>query len=153
EARAHADAVPTPSLGLQLFSTTDPGAFVAGGSFSIPLPMFDRNQGAVARARAEARKAQLELTARSVELMSDLERANHTLAARRETLSRFVAATKDRLPKIRTMAETAYRSGQGGIVELLDALDAITETKPRELELLQLAVEAELAVRAASRGR
>jgi outer membrane protein TolC len=51
------------------------------------------------------------------------------------------------------MAEASYRSGQGGIVELLDALDAITEARLREIELVTAALDAELDVRAAAHGR
>jgi cobalt-zinc-cadmium efflux system outer membrane protein len=117
------------------------------------LPLFDRNQGAIARARATAHQAELELAATSVELAGALDQATRDLAARRDALAHFQAGAMQRLTKIREMAEAAYRSGQGGIVELLDALDAITDARLRELELRATVADAELAVRRASRGR
>jgi outer membrane protein TolC len=51
------------------------------------------------------------------------------------------------------MAEASYKNGQGGIVELLDALTAITDAKLQELELRQAVANAGLAVRRASKGR
>jgi outer membrane protein TolC len=51
------------------------------------------------------------------------------------------------------MAESAYKSGQGGIVELLDAVDAITDAKLRELELRQAVIDGELDLRRATLGR
>ncbi|HEX2691576.1 MAG TPA: hypothetical protein VHN14_33420 [Kofleriaceae bacterium] len=51
------------------------------------------------------------------------------------------------------MAEASYRAGQGSIVELLDALDAITEAQLRDIELIAATLDAELDVRAAARGR
>lgn len=152
ELRAMADAIPTPSLGLQTFGTTDPSGLVAAVGITIPLPLFDRNQGAVARARAEVRRAELTVVARQAELSGELDRATRVLAARRDALARFQADALQRLAKVRTMAETAYRSGQGGIVELLDALDAITDARLRELELRAAVAEAELDVRRAAVG-
>ena len=152
EDRARGDGLPVPSLSVQSYATSTPwGAAVTGG-ISIPLPMFDRNQGAVARARAEVVRAGLELTAREHELTADLVRASDALRARREVLAAFDDGALARLDKLRAMAETAYRSGQGGIVELLDAVEAITEARLRHVELLHAVVDAGLAVRAASTG-
>lgn len=153
EAVAHAEAVPTPSLQLQGFGTTDPQGVALTVGVSIPLPLFDRNQGAIARARAQQRAAELDRRATGDELAADLARATAVEAARCDAVARFRADAIERLPRIRTMAEAAYRSGQGGIVELLDALDAITDAHLREIELVAAALDAELDVRAAGRGR
>jgi outer membrane protein, heavy metal efflux system len=150
EDRAHADAFPVPNLDLQAYTTNDPTGIAIVAGISIPLPIFDRNQGAVARARAQAHRANLEITAQTEELAADLDRASRVLVARREALARFTGDALERLPRVRSMAESAYRAGQGGIIELLDALDAITEAKLREIELLAGVVEADLAVRAAA---
>jgi hypothetical protein len=39
------------------------------------------------------------------------------------------------LPRVRQMAEASYKNAQGGIVELLDTLDAISEAKLHDIEL------------------
>jgi cobalt-zinc-cadmium efflux system outer membrane protein len=153
EAAAHADAVPTPSLQLQGFGTTDPQGIALTVGISIPLPLFDRNQGGVARARAQQRAAELDHRATGDELTAELARATAALAARCDAVARFRAGAVERLPRVRTMAEASYKSGQGGIVELLDALDAITEARLRDIELVAAAQGAELDVRAAARGR
>jgi cobalt-zinc-cadmium efflux system outer membrane protein len=153
EAVAHAEAIPTPSLQLQGFGTTDPQGIALTVGFSIPLPVFDRNQGAVARARAQQRAAELEHSAVTAELTADLARAMALEAARCNAVTRFRADAIERLPRVRGMAEASYRSGQGSIVELLDALDAITEARLREIELVAAALGAELDVRAAAHGR
>ena len=153
EAQAHADAIPTPSLGVQTFATTDPSGLAIGAGISVPLPLFDRNQGAIARARAEQHHRELELVARSTELSLALEAAQRLLALRHDALAQFRVGALERLPRLRAMAESSYRSGQGGIVVLLDALDAITEARLREIELAAAVVDAELAVRTAALGR
>jgi cobalt-zinc-cadmium efflux system outer membrane protein len=153
EAQAKADAVPTPSLGLQAAQTLTPGGIAVGLGVSMPLPFFDRNQGAVARARAEAHRAEAELAAKQNQLSAELARAERVLAARRDTQARFQTAALQRLPKVREMAEASYRAGQGSIVELLDALSAITEARMRDIELRLAIAEAELDVRRAALGR
>ncbi len=153
EAAAHADAIPTPSLQVQGFGTTDPEGIALTVGVAIPLPLFDRNQGAIARARAQHRAAELEHRATGAELAGDLARALAALALRCDAVARFRAGAIERLPRVRSMAEASYRSGQGGIVELLDALDAITEARLRDIELVGAALDAEIDVRAAARGR
>lgn len=153
ESLAHAEAVPTPSLQLQSFGTTDPQGIAVTVGVSIPLPVFDRNQGAVARARAQQRAAALAHAATASELASDLARAVAIERSRRAAVAQFEADAIARLPRVRTMAEASYRAGQGTLVELLDALDAITEARLRELGLVAAALDAELDVRAAALGR
>lgn len=153
EVRAHADAVPTPSLGVSAFTTNGPEGVAVVAGITVPLPLFDRNQGAVARARAEARRSELELAATETELGGELARATRELSLRREALARYQGDAMHRLTKVREMAEASFKNGQGGIVELLDALTAITDAKLQELELRQGVAEADLAVRRASKGR
>jgi len=153
QALAHAEAIPTPSLQLQGFGTTDPQGIALIVGVAIPLPLFDRNQGAIARARAQQHAAELEHAATTSELTSDLARAVAIEHARRVAVAQFEADAIERLPRVRTMAEASYRAGQGSIVELLDALDAITEARLRDIELVAAALDAELDVRAATRGR
>jgi outer membrane protein, heavy metal efflux system len=153
QALAHAEATPTPSLQLQGFGTSDPQGIAVMIGISIPLPLTDRNQGAVARAQAQERAAELEHRATGAELTADLTRATALERDRRAAVQRFESDAIARLPRVRAMAESSYRSGQGGIVELLDALDAITEARLRDIELVTAALDAALEVRAAARGR
>ena len=153
QALAHAEATPTPSLQLQGFGTRDPQGIAVMVGISIPLPLTDRNQGAVARAHAHERAAELDQRATGNELTAELTRATGLERDRRAAVLRFEAEAIERLPRLRAMAESSYRSGQGGIVELLDALAAITEARLRDIELRAAALDAALDVRAAARGR
>jgi cobalt-zinc-cadmium efflux system outer membrane protein len=153
QALAHAEAVPPPSLQLQGFGTTDPQGIALTVGISIPLPLFDRNQGAIARARAQEHAAELDHRATTSELTADLTRAVAIERARRAAVVQFEADAIERLPRVRTMAEASYRAGQGSLVELLDALDAITDARLREIELVAAVLDAGLEVRAAARGR
>lgn len=152
-ARARAAGIPTPSVAVQADRTTAPNGVALTFGVSVPLALFDRNQGDVARTRAEARRADRELAAKTTELATELERARRVAAARTEALARFQGDGLQRLATVRAMAEASYRNGQGGIVELLDALDAITEARLRDIELRVAVVAAELDLRRAAAGR
>lgn len=153
QALARSEAIPTPSLQLQGFGTTDPQGLAITVGVSLPLPLFDRNQGARARARASLRAADLDQLATTSELSADLTRTNAIASARRAAVTRFESSAVDRLPQIRTMAEASYRAGQGNIVDLLDALDAITDARLRDIDLIAASLSSELDVRAAALGR
>jgi cobalt-zinc-cadmium efflux system outer membrane protein len=153
EELAHVEARPTPSLALSGYKTNGPSGIGVTLGLSVPLPLFDRNQGAVARAHANAHAAMLERAVTTFELGVALERGSHVLGVRREALAKFEADAIARLPKLRTMAEDAYKSGQSGIVELLDALDAISESRLRDIELVQAVIDTELDLRAAATGK
>ncbi|HEY0987435.1 MAG TPA: TolC family protein, partial [Kofleriaceae bacterium] len=150
---ARAEAIPTPSLQLQACGTTDPQGIALTVGLAIPLPVFDRNQGAAARARARLHAAELDPRATGAELAADLARAVANERSRRGAAAQFEADAIARLPRVRTMAEASYRAGQGGIVELLDALDAITEARLHQLDLIAAALDAAIDVRAAASGR
>ncbi|WP_119680817.1 TolC family protein [Indioceanicola profundi] len=114
-------AVPdvTVSAGVRQFHETDDNAFLVG--VSIPIPVFDRNRGAIARARAEVVAAEAELAAERLDLSRRVTAARANLDAARDTASALQA-------QIIPVAEQAYRAAQEGYQQgkfsYLDVLDA-----------------------------
>jgi cobalt-zinc-cadmium efflux system outer membrane protein len=105
--------------------------------------VFDRNQGAVARARSRAEEATLERKAIEAEARADLTRAVEVAAQRRAALAELDSAVSSRLPEMRGMAEAAYREGQGDILELLDAFRSLTATRLARVDAFASAAHAE----------
>jgi cobalt-zinc-cadmium efflux system outer membrane protein len=107
--------------------------YTAGVSFS--LPVFDRGRAAKARARGEARAAIAD--ARLIETrISAVLRAKHATVVRRIAQSEQLATTQlARIDSLLRAAETAYREGESGVVELLDAYQTARDTRLRDLEL------------------
>jgi len=97
-------------------------------SFSAPLPLFNRNQGDIARARVQ--QAQLDTKVRALE--NDITHevasayAEYTLARRLvDTIeTQMLAPARD----VRATTEYAYRRGEATFIELLDAQRAFNET-------------------------
>jgi outer membrane protein, heavy metal efflux system len=143
---ARREGWPVPQLTVGEQSTTDPHGVAVSAGISVPLPVFDRNQGEIARKGAEANASALELEATRREARAELESAVAVLERRRETLAAFDRDASDRVPRLKEMADAFYQSGEGSIVDLLDALNAIGEARLGRIELLAELVPAELDV-------
>jgi cobalt-zinc-cadmium efflux system outer membrane protein len=130
EARAaRRDAWPVPVLTGGAVLTQDAQSNSAMFGVSIPLPVLDRNQGAVAHAQAKEDETALERKALEAETRADLERAVAVATKRRAALAELDADVSSRLPEMRSMAESAYREGRGDILELLDAFRSLIATR------------------------
>jgi cobalt-zinc-cadmium efflux system outer membrane protein len=109
-------------------------AFTAG--LSIELPLFDRNQGAIAAAEARTREASFLLAAARNEIrsrfdiaMRDVRRGHERLALARSE----ILPAADRL--LRDM-RIGYEAGKFSYLELLDAQRIMIEAREQELDLL-----------------
>lgn len=100
----------------------------------------------MARAEAEKQSAIRQRQLMVARTRRDLERAAELLARRRETLDRFADQVLSRVPKMRQMAEDAYRFGKGGLLDLLDASRSRTALRINYLDLLEAETQAELEV-------
>jgi outer membrane protein, heavy metal efflux system len=113
---------------------------------SIPLPLFERGQAAQRRAYAEARLAsaesELALQRAEGEIRGSWEQFRQLSAA----ASEFRRHAVDGAQRLAAIAEAAYRGGERGILELLDAYRAVADADVRlvELELAARAAQLEL---------
>lgn len=70
-----------PNLGLGAFSRSEEGDDIVGGAVSIAIPVFNRNQGEIAVARAEVELAESALARAELEAIEELTSAHAHLAA------------------------------------------------------------------------
>jgi outer membrane protein, heavy metal efflux system len=146
---ARRERIPSPVVGAGALFTTDGFTLSAVLGLSMDLPLFDRGQGAVARADAEVFRAARTREAVLAETRGERRRAEQTLVLRRGTLRAFQEQAVARLPRLQQMAEDAYQNGRGTVLDLLDTLRSVAETRLFELELEKAAALAEVDVRAA----
>jgi len=131
-----ANAIPDLTLfagGRNLQESGD-NAFVAG--LSIPLPIFDRNQGGIAAARAARSKAQHAAQASRNEAFARLAASYRDLSA-----SALEATTlrEQILPAAEESFEATtfgYQAGKFGFLEVLDAQRTLFEVKGQYVEAL-----------------
>src|SRR5262249_49136509 len=145
---AQRQRLPIPSLsGGALLTQNGTGTSAFFGA-SLPLPLFDRNRGAIARATAEVEAETRSMSAQVAEASAESERTRATSVQRREPLSIIDRDIVERVPAPRRMAEDAYREGRGDILELLDAsrsLKNIQLLRVKQLETTKLAEEEVIA--------
>ncbi|MFB6260789.1 MAG: TolC family protein, partial [Thiohalorhabdaceae bacterium] len=132
---------PDVTVGLGVTTVDQPGADGSGSllELSVPLPAFDRGQAKAAeagarRTRAEARYRRLLHQARAE--VSGLWRQTRELDAA-TTEFRDQALAKSR--EVTEIAESAYRAGELGILELLDAYRGQLDARLRALAMARAA--------------
>jgi outer membrane protein, heavy metal efflux system len=99
-----------------------------GFGFSMPLRIFDRNQGEIARTRAEAGRADAAREAVAVQALSEVDTA---LAALRTESGKLTVLRDTYLPKAKQARDTveyAYRRGGASLLEYLDAQRTYRDT-------------------------
>ena len=133
---ARAQAVPDVTLGVgyrHYNETADSGMVF---TLSVPLPVFDRNQGGIIEASESLRRAEAEQAVARSALISQVGRAYDTLKASYDEIALLRGSG---LPDARAAfegIESGYSEGRYSLLELLDAQSSLTETALRELDAL-----------------
>lgn len=122
-ALARADAVPdvTVGVGYRTFGETDNDDHAFMVAASIPLPVLNRNQGEIAKARFGLRKLEVDRRAAQVKLHADLTKAYQALASAYED---SVSLEKEVMPNAHKAFDAEKRSFKAGKSNYLDLLDA-----------------------------
>jgi cobalt-zinc-cadmium efflux system outer membrane protein len=92
-----------------------------GFGFSLPLKLFDRNQGEITRTQADAKRAAASREAVLAQVLAEVDTAFVTVTTER---GKVVLLRDTYLPKIRQARETiefAYRRGGATLLDYLDA--------------------------------
>ena len=90
-------------------------------SVTTSLPLFDRNQGNIAKAESEVRQARHSLEAARVSLRSELDGALCAFRAAHSSVLADDPAQLQAARSVRDRMEAAYKAGGRTILELLDA--------------------------------
>ena len=105
-----------------------------GFGVSMPLKIFDRNQGEIARTRADALRADAARQAVAIQALAEVDTALSSLVTERDK----VTALRDvYLPKARQARDTVDFAYRRGGVSLLDFLDAQRTYRETSLEYLR----------------
>jgi cobalt-zinc-cadmium efflux system outer membrane protein len=108
------------------------GADVRGNSygvfFSAPLPIFNRNQGEIARAQVQQRQLTTKAQALEAAIATEVTNAYAQYSTAREIVDTIERQMLTQAQEVRTTTEYSYRRGEASFVELLDAVRAFNET-------------------------
>lgn len=126
--------LPDLAVGVGVLHVQSNGGSATGPAVSLGMrvPLFDGGGPAIAEARARlrAREAELGLARREVDAAVAAAQARSTAAL--EAAERAQSAAED-ARRLGPIAEAAYRGGEGGVVELVDAFRAARDA---ELEIV-----------------
>lgn len=99
-----------------------------GMFFSTPLPLFNRNQGEIARARVQQQQLHTKTRALETDISSEVANAYAQYTAAREIVDAIERQMLTQAQDVRTTTEYSYRRGEASFVEFLDAVRAFNET-------------------------
>ncbi|HMC12191.1 MAG TPA: TolC family protein [Pirellulaceae bacterium] len=88
---------------------------------TMPLPLFDRNQGNRWKARSALSQAQIALEARRIQVRSEIEQSLATYEAAYRIVTSEAPQQLEAARSVRNRMEEAYRLGGRTLFELLDA--------------------------------
>lgn len=139
-ARSQAIPDPTVGLGVRRFNENDSTALVA--SLSFPIPVFNRNQGSIAEAKANMMKADAEGYASELAMRQSAIQAWENLASSLEETQRYQNEIIPSAHKAYTQADDGYGRGAFTFLDLLDAQRTLYEVQEARLDSLLSVYEA-----------
>jgi cobalt-zinc-cadmium efflux system outer membrane protein len=101
---------------------------LAGLFFSVPLPIYNKNQGEIARAAAEQEKAARTLAATSATVSSEVAAAHEDFESTRQQLADLERDLLKPAADARAGTTYMYQAGATSLLDVLDAQRAFNET-------------------------
>lgn len=92
-----------------------------GGSWSMDLPIHDRNQGEIARSQVAVHQAQETESSTEVGVKTDVVNAYYGLQTNDQVVSLFESGYLDQATQSRDISNYAYQHGAATILDVLDA--------------------------------
>jgi len=89
--------------------------------FNIQLPIFDRNQGEIARTRYAITQSQEQASAASQQVMTDVVDAYEALRTNDQIVQLYRGGYVEAARKSRDISEYAYKKGAASLLDFLDA--------------------------------
>jgi outer membrane protein, heavy metal efflux system len=119
EALARANGKQDLTAGLSYSHTA--GVSSATVSFSIPLAVFDRNQGEIARTGYAITQAQQQFSETTQQVSTDIVDAFENLRTNDQIVQLYRGGYVDQAKQSRDISEYAYRRGAASLLDFLDA--------------------------------
>lgn len=98
-----------------------------GFYFSVPLPVFNRNQGEIARAQREIALGFARSEAVRASIQTEVEKAYRQYTVSRQLLANVESEMLAKARSVRDTTDYSYRRGEASLVELLDAQRAFND--------------------------
>jgi outer membrane protein, heavy metal efflux system len=113
-----------PAVGLGVRHVRETGDFALVGGVSMPLPIFDRNQGNVEAARSSVRAAEASLAGAMANARVRTQNAIIAVEAAEARVRALEGAAVPEAAEALRLAQLSYQEGRASLLELLDAQNA-----------------------------
>jgi len=138
--------VPDLTLNLGVKRDNELGRNQAVIGFSMPLPVFDRNQGAVYEASKRADQAADEVLSARMRLAAELQQASTQLAVAQASLQALRDTVLPAAQEAEASASKGFEAGKFGFLDVVDARRALFQARARYLATLSTAYQAAAAI-------
>lgn len=134
---AKAERIPDVELGLGVrrFEEDETYSFVAG--ISVPLPLFNRNQGSIQEALVNVKKVEVDGNKVINSLILELNEAYRTFQTTMHQVNVFKETILPKTERYFTLTKKGYNEGAFEYLEVLDAERRRVETRKRYVESLK----------------
>ena len=105
--------------------------------FSVPIPVFDRNQGGIQEAIVRQYKAQDELTALKNQLAASLANQYARYVSGKQAAESLAAEILPGAQSAFEVANKGFSTGKFGFLDVLDAQRTLSQTKSQYIDALQ----------------
>ena len=146
------EALSAIDLSLGGYYSNQQGLAFSGLTLSLPLPIFDRNQGEIDKAAARVEQLRLQLLALERQIDAGVETAFNEFLGRREIADQMKWEIIQRSARVRDAVEYAYRNGGTSILDFLDAQRAFNEAMKAYYDALTSLHKSAFALRAVMGG-
>jgi cobalt-zinc-cadmium efflux system outer membrane protein len=121
-------ALRTPNLTLGGGYKRDFGTNAVVFGVTVPLPVFNRNPGGVARADAERRRAENERSVVTLAVSLDVQQAINAVDISQQRVQYIEREYLSNARESRDIVQASYRLGVAGLIDYLDAQRAFRDT-------------------------
>lgn len=135
---ARAERIPTPTLepGVEMFDESLPHSYGVKMQVTVPLPLFNRGRGEIARSNALIEQLTAERDDARQRISAEIGQAGLRLEAARQQVDFYETRLLPDAERVRALAEEAYRAGQTGFLPVIDAQRAALEIRQGYLQAL-----------------
>ena len=134
---AKREAYPDISLGVAVthseFQVSGDNPNAAALTLSLPLPLFDRNQANIGRARVDAKRFENDVARLELQVQHEVTDAVRRVDRASTLLDVYEKGMLDRADRALKVAESAYRAGSSSLIELLEAQRTYIDTRAQYL--------------------
>lgn len=141
QARAEGRLDPSVGVGVRQLRQTGDRALIA--SLSVPLPVFDRNQGNIAAARSGIQSAEARRNSVLANTQAEIANARSALAAAEARVIALEGSGIGQAREALRLAQLSYRAGKSSLLELLDAQQAYASTQAELIAARRARAEAQ----------